>query len=130
MSKSKKGIIVSVILMTVMVIAVVTLWKVPVLIGLNNINIPENCEEIKTEVVLTDVYEWHILGEKVFKCDDGYESVKKYVEANNSKKDLAKIHVAPFFREWDDFAVFPNDYYDKVNKEDYDKYCVLVYYIG
>jgi len=128
MSKAKKGIIISVILMTVMIIAVVTLWKVPVYIKLNSINIPDGCEKIETEVIYTDVYEYHILGEKVMKYESGWDSVEEYVQANNSEKALANISIVPFFREWDDFAVFPNDYYDKVSKEDYDKYFVIVYY--
>lgn len=78
-------------------------WKIPVILSINGIKLPENCEVIyDTKVEFSDVYEDKILGEKVVRCDEGYEYVKKYVEENNSTSQLEYINIVEYFGMWDD----------------------------
>lgn len=85
-------------------------WKIPVILSINEIKLPENCEIIyDTKVEFSDVYESKILGEKVIRCDEGYEYVKNYVEENNSLAQLEYITVIKYFGMLDD-AVYYSDF--------------------
>lgn len=124
MKKVLKGITISLI---ILIIAAVLLWRVPIYYKLKSIKVPMDSTEIETKVCLTDVYEFHIIGERVIKYDGGYEGVYKYIQENNTDRKIKNIDISHFFKDWDDFAVFPNDY-DKVSPEDYNKYVVIKYY--
>lgn len=116
-----------IIITTVFIIAIILLWRVPIYYKLKSIEIPMGSTEIETKVCLSDVYELHIIGERVIKYDGGYESVCQYIQENNTDKKIKNIDISPFFKDWDDFAVFPSDY-NKVRPDDYNKYVVIKYY--
>lgn len=110
----------------VILIAAALLWKIPFHLKLKSIDVPDGCEEIATKIELSDVYWLHIIGNRVIKYDGSLEAVKQYILQNNSEKQLENISVRPFFTEWDDYAVSPNDY-EVDNSEKY-KYTVIQYF--
>lgn len=84
-------------------------WKIPVILSINGIKLPENCEVIyDTKVEFSDVYEDKILGEKVVRCDEGYEYVKNYVEENNSLSQLEYVNIVEYFGMIDDAVYYPD----------------------
>ena len=84
-------------------------WKIPVILSINGIKLPENCEVIyDTKVEFSDVYEDKILGEKVVRCDEGYEYVKNYVEENNSLSQLEYVNIVEYFGMTDDAVYYPD----------------------
>lgn len=69
-------------------------WKLPVILKIESLSLPPDCETVyPTKVWLSDVYWLHIKGEKVIKCDLGYEAVKEYIETHNSAAKLANISI-------------------------------------
>lgn len=127
MGKTKKIIQIIIIITIISIIAVILLWRIPIYYKLKSIKVPVESTEVETKIRMTDVYEFHIIGERVIKYDGGYESVCRYIQENNTDKKIKNIDISPFFTEWDDFAVSPNDY-EEVNQEDYSKYVVIKYY--
>ncbi len=122
-----KKVLKIIIITIVFIIAIILLWRVPIYCKLKSIEVPMSSTEIETKVCLLDVYEFHIIGERVIKYDGGYESVYQYIQENNTDRKLKNIDISPFFKDWDDFAVFPSDY-NKVSPEDYNEYVVIKYY--
>ena len=115
------------LIIIILIIKIICLWRVPIYYKLKSINVPEESIEIKTKICLTDVYEFHIIGERVIKYDGGYENAFEYIQEYNTDKKINNIDISPFFKEWDDFAVSPDDY-GEVKQEDYKKYIVIKYY--
>ena len=71
-------------------------WKVPVILKIESLHLPEGCETVyPVKVHISDVYWLHIKGEKVIKCSLGYEAAKEYIEAHNT------------LESWRIFASFP-----------------------
>ncbi len=103
-------------------------WKIPVYLQLYRINLPDGYGTLKTKVILSDVYTLHIIGERVVNVDMELEEFEQYVRSHNTEKQLGHIMILPFFRPWDDYAVFPDAYEDKVPEEEKDHYFVLRYY--
>lgn len=123
----KSRIIIQIIgIIAVTLVIITLLWKVPVYLKLKSINIPDGCEDITTQVIFSDVYWYHIIGNRVVKYDGGSAAVREYVLQNNSEKKLKNISVHPFFVETDDYAVSPYDY--EVAQSDRDKYVIIEYY--
>ena len=123
----KSRIIIQILgIIAVTLVIITLLWKVPVYLKLKSINIPDGCEDITTQVIFSDVYWYHIIGNRVVKYDGGSAAVREYVLQNNSEKKLKNISVHPFFVETDDYAVSPYDY--EVAQSDKDKYVIIEYY--
>jgi len=123
----KSRIIIQILgIIAVTLVIITLLWKVPVYLKLKSINIPDGCEDITTQVNFSDVYWYHIIGNRVVKYDGGSAAVREYVLHNNSEKKLKNISVHPFFVETDDYAVSPYDY--EVAQSDKDKYVIIEYY--
>lgn len=123
----KSRIIIQILgIIAVTLVIITLLWKVPVYLKLKSINIPDGCEDITTQVIFSDVYWYHIIGNRVVKYDGGSAAVREYVLQNNSEKKLKNISVHPFFVETDDYAVSPYDY--EVEQSDRDKYVIIEYY--
>ena len=123
----KSRIIIQILgIIAVTLVIITLLWKVPVYLKLKSINIPDGCEDITTQVIFSDVYWYHIIGNRVVKYDGGSAAVREYVLQNNSEKKLKNISVHPFFVETDDYAVSPYDY--EVEHSDRDKYVIIEYY--
>lgn len=107
-------------------------WKLPVILTINSLKVPEDAEVLyDTKVIFSDVYESKILGEKVIKCDEGYNYVKNYVEENNSLSQLQYINVAEYFGMTDD-AVYFSDFDDNfdlqnMSAEEMNKYVKIRY---
>lgn len=125
MKKAKKIIGVLIIIIVLLFL----LWKLPFYYILNQVELPKNCKAVQTKVVFTDVYTAHILGEKVIVSDSSQEELEKYIQENTSSKWIKHISVLPFFREWDDVAVFPEDYEEEVPEEEKENYYVIRYYL-
>ena len=123
----KSRIIIQILgIIAVTLVIITLLWKVPVYLKLKSINIPDGCEDITTQVNFSDVYWYHIIGNRVVKYDGGSSAVREYVLQNNSEKKLKNITVHPFFVETDDYVVSPYDY--EVAQSDKDKYVIIEYY--
>ncbi|MBQ3464192.1 MAG: hypothetical protein IJH36_14030, partial [Clostridia bacterium] len=106
----KRIISISIISVLCIIVLSAIFWRVPFYIKLKNIDVPKNCTEIETRVEFTDVYWYHIIGERLVKYDGGYEELQSYVEENNSEDTLRNISVKPFFVENDDCAISQYDY--------------------
>ena len=122
----KRIISISIISVVCIIVRSAIFWRVPFYIKLKNIDVPKNCTEIETRVEFTDVYWYHIIGERLVKYDGGYEELQSYVEENNSEDKLRNISVKPFFVEKDDCAISPYDY--AVDLPEQYKYIVIEYY--
>ena len=103
-------------------------WKIPIYIQLHSIVLPKECKTFKTKVMLSDVYTLHVIGERVIIIDMEQEELEDYIRSHNTEEKLRHILVFPFFRAWDDFAIVPDDYEDRVSEEDKDQYYVISYY--
>lgn len=61
------------------------------------LNLPEGSRTVyHTKIRISDVYWFHIKGEKVIWCDVGYEAAKAYIEAHNSREALQYIDIYPY----------------------------------
>ena len=64
-------------------------WKIPVLWRIESLELPKGWKTVyQTKIWISDVYWFHIKGEKVIKCDIGYEAAKEYIEEHNSAEEL------------------------------------------
>lgn len=69
-------------------------WKIPIILKIETLKLPPGCEMVyPSKVWISDVYWPHIKGEKVIKCDLGYEAAKEYIETHNSKSKLSNISI-------------------------------------
>lgn len=104
-------------------------WKIPIVWRMETLKLPEGCKTVyKTKIWISDVYWLHIKGEKVIKCDMGYEAVKTYIEEHNSEEALKCIDIYPY-GGMSDIAI-----YDSQNDEafwqqpDRDNYITISYF--
>ena len=104
-------------------------WKIPIIWRVETLKLPEGCKTVyKTKIWISDVYWLHIKGEKVIKCDMGYEAVKTYIEEHNSEEALKYIDIYPY-GGMSDIAI-----YDSQNDEafwqqpDRDDYITISYF--
>lgn len=104
-------------------------WKIPIIRRMEALKLPEGCKTIyNTKIWISDVYWLHIKGEKVIKCDMGYEAVKTYIEEHNSEEALKNIDIYPY-GGMSDIAI-----YDSQNDEmfwqqpDRDNYITISYF--
>lgn len=111
-----------------LVLLAVLFWKFPICWMLGSVRLPEGCEDFRTEVVYSDIYAPHILGERVIVTAWEQNALENFIAENNPRWLASAISVAPFFREWDDFAVLPYDYEAQVPPADRDTYFVITYY--
>lgn len=78
----------------ILLYVMLTSWKKPILSQINNLNLPEGCEEVHPAKVRWSDVNWeHIEGEKIIKCEMGYEAAKEYIESHNTKEQLAHIRI-------------------------------------
>lgn len=87
-------------------------WKIPIVWRMEMLKLPEGCETVYcTKIWISDVYWLHIKGEKVIKCDMGYEETKAYIEKYNS--EIAREYINIYLYEgMSDIAI-----YDSQNDE-------------
>lgn len=106
-------------------------WKKPVISQIDGINLPEGCEVIHPARVRWSDTNWeHIEGEKIVKCELGYEETKKYIESHNSKEQLEHIRIHAYG------GMSSNPIYDAERDREYknqsmeekDKYAVISYF--
>lgn len=72
-------------------------WKIPILWRIESLELPKGWETVyQTKIWISDVYWFHIKGEKVIKCDIGYEAAKEYIEEHNSVEELKDIRIDPY----------------------------------
>ncbi len=103
-------------------------WKIPVILKIESLNVPAGCETIyPVKVRISDVYWLHTKGEKVIRCDIGYEETKKYIESNNPADKLVNISILPY-GGMSDIAIY-NSEFDRYFKEqpDWDNYITISY---
>lgn len=95
MKKSTRKIVLSVAVM--LVCCLLAGWKIPVIWNMEMLNLPEGSRTVyHTKIRISDVYWLHIKGEKVIRCDVGYEAAKAYIEAHNSREALQYIDIYPY----------------------------------
>lgn len=104
-------------------------WKIPVVCRMEMLKLPENCETVyHTKIRISDVYWLHIKGEKVIKCDMGYEFAKLYIEENNSSEALKYINIYPY-EGMSDIAIYDSQYDETFwQQPDRDKYIKISYF--
>lgn len=104
-------------------------WKIPIALRMEVLNLPQNYETVyPTKMWISDVYWWHIKGEKVIKCDSGYEAAREYIETHNSKKSLKYIDIYPY-SGMSDIAIYNSEFDDEFWKRpDRDNYIVISYF--
>lgn len=126
--------IIAVIKITVPAIAVLSwlllyftvLWRLPFTSSLNRVKIPDDCREIETDVIWTDLEIVHIKAERVFSSEKSLEELEDYINENNSH--LGRID----FGSW---SCLDYDHADAVSTEDHpelpwdgtESYYVLTY---
>lgn len=104
-------------------------WKIPVAIRIETMNLPPNYETVyPTKMWISDVYWWHIKGEKVIKCDIDYKAAREYIETHNSKKSLKYIDIYPY-GGMSDIAIYNSEFDDEFwEQPDQDNYIVISYF--
>ena len=100
-------------------------WKIPVVLKIETLHLPDGCEIVyPTKVWISDVYWLHIKGEKVIKCRLGYEAVKEYIEVHNSSLQLKNIDIDPY-GGMSDIAIydaeFDADFWKQPDQDNYIK---------
>lgn len=104
-------------------------WRIPIVYCMETLKLPENYETVyHTKIRISDVYWLHIKGEKVIKCDMGYELAKLYIEENNSPEALKYINIYPY-EGMSDIAIYDSQY-DEIfwQQPDRDKYIKISYF--
>lgn len=140
LSRQKKiriGIIAGVILVGSIIAAVILLyimltsWKKPILSQIDNLNLPEGCEEVHPAKVRWSDANWeHIEGEKIIKCDLGYEETKQYIESHNTKEQLEYIRISDYAGMTSN-PIYDAEFdrkYKKQSKEEKAKYVKISYF--
>lgn len=103
------------------------IWKIPIFLYLNSISLPPDCDTYKQKIEISDIGGDHILAEKVFISEQSLEELRDYTNKNNGKmREITSVHKF-FYREWDDFAIYPDYYEEKIPENERNKYYVLVY---
>ena len=104
-------------------------WKVPIILKIESLRLPDGCEVVyPTKVRISDVYWYHIKGEKVIKCDMGYKAAKEYIETHNSGFKLINISIYEY-GGMSDIAIYDSEfdkYYQK--QPDKDNYITISYF--
>lgn len=103
-------------------------WRVPIILKIETLRLPDDCEVVyPTKVRTSDVYWFHIKGEKVIKCDIGYEAAKEYIEIHNSWFKLTNISIYEY-GGMSDIAIYDSEFDDYFEKQpDKDKYIKISY---
>ena len=103
-------------------------WKVPIILKIESLRLPDGCEVVyPTKVWISDVYWYHIKGEKVIKCDMGYKAAKEYMETHNSGFKLINISIYEY-GGMDDIAIYDSEFDKFFEKQpDKDKYIKISY---
>ncbi len=100
-------------------------WKMPAVWRMETLKLPKGCKTVyHTKIRITDVYWLHIDGEKVIKCDMGYEAAKAYIEENNSAKQLEHINISWYGGMSSDpiyDAEYDESFWQQEDREDYVK---------
>lgn len=101
-------------------------WKIPIALRMETLNLPQNYETVyPTKMWISDVYWWYIKGEKVLKCDIGYEAAKEYIETHNSQKSLKYIDIYPY-GGMSDIAIYNSEYDEEFWKQPDQDNCVVI----
>ena len=101
----------------------------PILWRIETLRLPKGCKTVyHTKIWISDVYWLHIDGEKVIKCDMGYEQTKAYIEEHNSQKVLEYIGIHPYGGFSDD-AIYDSQYDEMFwQQPDQDNYIKISYF--
>lgn len=95
-------------------------WKLLIAWQIESLNLPRGCVTVHhARVELSDVCWWHIQGEKVLSCEQGFEAAKEYIESHNSALKLRHISVLGWGAMSDMFLYDPE--YDTEYNENWDK---------
>ena len=91
------------------------------------INLPPQSETVRSlRFTVSDVYYVKILGEKVIKCSLPYEDTIRYIEENNSEKQLENICFVPYGGMSDDY-IYDSEEDKSFTKEEQDYYIKIKY---
>lgn len=103
-------------------------WRVPIILKIETLSLPDGYEVVyPTKVWISDVYWYHVKGEKVIKCDMGYEAAKEYIETHNSKFKLVNIDIYEY-GGMSDIAIYDSEFDKYFQKQpDQDKYIKISY---
>lgn len=105
-------------------------WKIPIILKIETLKLPPGCEMVyPSKVWISDVYWPHIKGEKVIKCDLGYEAAKEYIETHNSKSKLSNISIDSY-DGMSDLAIYNSEFDDYFEEQpDKDNYIKIDYFL-
>lgn len=104
-------------------------WKLPFVMKMESLDLPEECETVyRTQIRMSDVYWLHIEGEKVIKCDLGYEAAKEYIELHNSEAKLTDIEIYEY-AGMSDCAIYNSEFDNEFRiQPDSDNYIKIRYF--
>lgn len=104
-------------------------WKIPVVWRIEALRLPEGCTTVhRTKVWISDVYWLHTKGEKVIKCDMGYEAARAYIEEHNSGYRRKHIEIYPY-EGMSDIAIYDSQYDETfLRQPDRDQYITISYF--
>lgn len=105
-------------------------WKIPIILKIETLKLPPGCEMVyPSKVWISDVYWPHIKGEKVIKCDLGYEAAKEYIETHNSKSKLSNFSIDSY-DGMSDLAIYNSEFDDYFQEQpDKDNYIKIDYFL-
>ena len=101
-------------------------WRIQIILNIACLKLPKGCETIyRTKTQISDVYWWHVKGEKVIKSDLGYKAVKEYIQDNNPAFLLKYISVYGY-GGMSDIAIYDSEFDDEFwEQPDQDNYVVI-----
>ena len=104
-------------------------WKIPIFWRIETLKLPKGCKTVyHTKIWISDVYWLHTKGEKIIKCDLGYERTKAYIEEHNSPKMLEYIGIHPY-GGFSDTAIYDSQYDEMFwEQPDQDNYIKISYF--
>lgn len=107
----------------------VRIWRNSIISQMETIQLPENTVLVgNPTVILSDVYGVHIVGDAVLETEQKIETVEKYIKKHNTGKQLHNISIMPFSEEWDDWAIQPDTFFKKEEKNHNNTYISIHYY--
>ena len=109
------------------------LIKVPFYVYMNQLHLPEECTNLETNVIITDLaYGWHIEAERLFYSSQGEETIERYIDENNRFSN--GIVVSNFYEsngnvDYDHDILIPSEKYP-YQEQDAENYILLHYNSG
>ena len=124
----RRGYAIAIFFVVLFALFSVLFWRVPVRWKIETLNLPEGCEMVyPLKMEITDVHWWHISGEKVLRCEEGYQAAKEYIETHNSALKLHNLRFCGYGAMSCDYIYDSEEDPYFAERYDTDEYIKIIY---